>query len=359
MISACYVLRAVGPSTLFESASIVRLSVEWPLTALSNFGPGCHYGLFGLLLIAVFTWRVSLGFSSLPLALPESAVSTSDDSASWRRVQNFLWVFLALLAAIDWIYFPTMDAVGHFFYLHVPGFNNVAAVFAQVFVAGSFSVLIAVWMIGREGWHALRQSLRWPGARGLALAVAFPVGISAIISVGQLLFALFLWSADKSGRLGPPDIGAYFTLPSIVSLLRLFFVFAEEIIFRGLLQPRFIRRYGLLRGIFLVGIVFAAAHLNGDFSGSFTDSGVVVRLFVRLSACLPLSFVAGWITLREGSVFPAVVAHGLRNVLGYSPFGPTFWGFGRLIDLLWAILAYVLFRHWPVRAEANDNFARR
>jgi membrane protease YdiL (CAAX protease family) len=270
-------------------------------------------------------------------------------------MQNFLSVFLALFPAVDWIYFPIMNSVGRFVYSHVHVFKNVAGVFAQLFVAGLLNILIAIWMTGKPAWYTLRRSLRLPETKGLALAVAFPIVISALISVGQFLLVLFLWSADKSGRLGPPHIGPYFTLPGTESLLLLFFALTEEIIFRGILQPRFIRRYGLLRGLFLVGVVFAAAHLNGDFSGSFTDGLVIFRLFVRLSGALPLSFVAGWLTLRSGSVFPAAVAHGLMNVLGNSPLGPTFWGIGLVMDLLWAILAYFLFRYWPVRAEPDER----
>jgi membrane protease YdiL (CAAX protease family) len=338
VIYSCYVLHAIGP---------------FSLTLLSNFGPGFHYGLIGLLLVGVFASLAALSSASLPLELPKSTVSTSDDSASWRRMQNFIWFFLALLPIIVRIFPPNI--IGHFFYSRVPGFKNVAAVIAQLFVTGSVVVLIAVWMIGREGWSSLSRALRWPAAQEFALAVAFPVGVSALISVGQFLLALFLWGVDNSSQSSPPHIGGYFSPPSAASLLLVFFAFAEEIIFRGLLQPRFIRRYGLLQGIFLVGIVFAAAHLNRDFSGSFTDGSVIVMLCLRLSEALPLSFVAGWLTLRTGSVLPAVVTHGLQNVLGYSPLGPKFWGFALVIDFLWVVLAYVLFRYWPVQMEAAEQ----
>jgi hypothetical protein len=47
------------------------------------------------------------------------------------------------------------------------------------------------------------------------------------------------------------------------------------------------------REIFLVGIVFAAAHFSTDFSTDFTDALVILKLCVRLSGSLPLCFVAG------------------------------------------------------------------
>lgn len=319
------------------------------LSVIPDLGPGFHYALVGLVLVAVFTSRVALGLASLPLALPQSSVLTPEESASWQRVQNFLWVLLALLPVISWI-FPVMKILYYVIYTHVPGFKKITGS-SELFVTDAVIILIAVLMIGREARDALRRSLRWPAAGCLALAVAFPVGIAALISVGQFLFDLLRWAAHRSDGLRPSHIGSYFNFPSVGLLSLLFVAFSEEIIFRGLLQPRFIRRYGLFRGIFLLGIVFAAAHLSADFSTNFTDALVILKLCVRLAGALPLCFVAGWLTLRSESVLPAAVAHGLLNILGFSPFGPTFAGIGPLIDLLWAALAYALFRYWPVQIQ--------
>jgi hypothetical protein len=87
--------------------------------------------------------------------------------------------------------------------------------------------------------------------------------------------------------------------------------------------------------------------LSTDFSFFFTDGLVLVKLGLRLLESLGLSFVVGWLTIRTGSVIPAGVAHGLFNILGFSPFGPRFPGIGPLIDLSWGMAAYALFRYWP------------
>jgi membrane protease YdiL (CAAX protease family) len=151
---------------------------------------------------------------------------------------------------------------------------------------------------------------------------------------------VLLWKAGLS------QLAAY-----IAALVTLF----EEIIFRGILQPLFIRRYGILRGIFLVGIAFGAVHFNQDLSIGLTDGLVIAKLCLRLIDALALSFVAGWLTLRTDSVLPAALAHGLMNVFGGSPLGPVFPWIGPLIYLLWAALAFLLFRYWPVQAEASQE----
>lgn len=330
------------------------------LEVLSKLGPGFHYAVAGLVLVAVFTTRLALGFASLPLALPKSSVSMSDNLTSWNRVQSFLWVLLALLPLILWFWFPPVMnfILGYFIFSHLPVVKGIDIVTLSANAATDLIIaVIAIRMIGKEAWGALRRSLRWPTTEGLSLAVAFPVGIAALISVGQFLLELFRWAAHLSDRLGAPEFGSYFTLPNIGLFSLLFLAFTEEIIFRGVLQPLFIRRYGPVRGIFLVGMTFAAAHFSTDFSAGYTDALVILKVCLRLIISLALSFVVGWLTLRSGSVLPAAIAHGLANVLGSSPFAPAFAGIGPLTDLLWAVLAYVLFRYWPVQTETTQEIA--
>src|SRR5207244_12061972 len=92
--------------------------------------------------------------------------------------------------------------------------------------------------------------------------------------------------------------------------------FFEEVIFRGVLQTRFIHGYWLYRGIFLVGVIWAAFHFFSDFSfSSLTDQEVLAKLGFRMFMCVALSFVLAWLTLRSQSVVPAAVSHARYNAL--------------------------------------------
>ena len=73
-----------------------------------------------------------------------------------------------------------------------------------------------------------------------------------------------------------------------------------------------------------------------------------LKLGYRIFVCVALSFALAWLTLRSQSVVPAASAHTLYNVLVFSPNGPQFAGKAVLRVALWAMLAYVLFRYWPV-----------
>jgi len=257
-------------------------------------------------------------------------------------METFLWVLLALIPVISW-FIPVKNAISPILVSLSPAFTDIVL------------LMIAIKMIGNEAWLAICRSIRWPGVQLLSLAIAFPCGVFALISTSQFLLQLFKWSIHRSDGLGVLQISSYFMLPKIGLLLFIPLAFCEELVFRALLQPRFVARYGIFRGIFLVGVVFAFAHVSTDFSAWYSDALVVVKLALRLCESMAISFVTGWLTLRTGSVFPAAVAHGLLNVLGVSPFGPQFLMIGPLISLLLAILACTLFLYWPVQTHSERN----
>jgi membrane protease YdiL (CAAX protease family) len=84
---------------------------------------------------------------------------------------------------------------------------------------------------------------------------------------------------------------------------------------------------------------------------------VLITPGFRLFMCVSLSFALAWLTLRSGSVVPAGIAHGVYNVLIYSGFGLPFTGKETVRIALWAVLAWILFRCWPVQSEDNPELA--
>jgi membrane protease YdiL (CAAX protease family) len=321
------------------------------LSILSKLGPGFHSALIGFILVAVFTSRVALGSASLPLALPVSSVSQLDDGFSWNRLHILLW-FLIVQVPLFWC---STVAVFALVRTHViDRFLNHIWLLPMLLHDFTFVIIIglAVWIIGKEAWKAVRRSVRLPQPEFFALAIAIPIGVELMVLLGEYLFAGARLALHTSGKPALPQFAPYFgSLTAGFLLSELLPAFWEEVVFRGLLQPRFISRYGVLRGIFLVGIVFAAMHFWDDFSLRFTDGAVLLQVGVRLLQCVAMSGVLGWLTLRTGSVLPAALAHGIYNSIAESPVGPRVANLAIFIHLSWGVLAYVLFHYWPVQAE--------
>jgi membrane protease YdiL (CAAX protease family) len=131
----------------------------------------------------------------------------------------------------------------------------------------------------------------------------------------------------------------------------IFAAFAEEIAFRGMLLPSFMYRYGLHRGIFLTGLVWAAIHFRSDTYSGLSPGGVLLHVANRIFLCMALNYLFAWMTLRERSIIPAALAHTAWNILHAIPNRPA-WEL-KFHFALAATLAYVLYRFWPIAAQAD------
>lgn len=73
----------------------------------------------------------------------------------------------------------------------------------------------------------------------------------------------------------------------------------EELLFRGYVQSRLTKRFPPIAGIFMASAVFAIFHLDP----------------VHVVAVFPIGVWMGWLSFRSGSIFPAMLAHLINNVL--------------------------------------------
>ena len=316
---------------------------DWPNLAILRV-PGLQFCLTGLLLITIFVARLNAGRSSLPLALPPGSLLRHDHPEIWRRTQILVWVLVGPLFLTGIIFMPLILSRHFSDYLRGPSFSTIGSAVQMLLV-----LAVVSYIVGSSAPPMLRRALRLPGEKGFLLGASFAIGIPVLISAGEYLWerAQFLRHDVGTATWEP---GTYLHLPEPWLLLLFFPALIEEIIFRGFLHPRLTQRYGLYRGIFLVGIVWAAFHFPWDFRSShFGGLEVFQTLFYRLFMGITLSFVLGWLTLDTGSVLAAGLAHTFYNLLIYSDLGPTFAGKNWLRLALWAALAWALFRYWPVK----------
>jgi membrane protease YdiL (CAAX protease family) len=319
------------------------------LMSLSTLGPGFRIYLIGLFLIAVFAWRLATGNSALPLALPHDSAFSAEGDASWRWTKILIWFVLAPSFVLT-----SLPAIAVSFGARA-AFNGralpIGLYWVTTLIADGFYAAIALWIVGPARRQVARRALRWCGPEYLALGLFFALGIGISISACQYLLDRIYWAAHYFGRFAPPDFGTYFTYFDPWLLFLFAFALGEELIFRGLLQPQLIQRYGRWRGIFLVGIVWAAFHFYTDFSlAQHSEKDALVTLGFRVFDCLALNYVLAWLTLRTGSILPSTISHGAYNI-SLDQFGSQFPGKDTLRVALWALLAYVLFRYWPVSME--------
>ncbi len=331
-------------------------SEAWILKNVWSLGPGLRMAALGIVLVLVFLSRQAMGISSLPLRLPQSQKSAQFPDGEWAKTETAVWalipgIFLAwVVASILYSVTLALWPRGPNFYFLVPMFNA----FAIGLLAGS-----VVWAIGESWWKEFRSFIRLPDAKLALLGVAIPVAINLVPNFLTYFWDRIQWGMHGLGKYSPPRFASYFQVPDPIYLWFILAAGMEEVIWRGYLQPRFIRRYGLIRGILLIGLSWGAIHFLRDFQGTARDYDISIRLGLRLGLCITMSFVLGWLTLRSNSIWPAVLAHGLHNVWVLSR--PRFYleiaggASSAIVLVCFGFLGYLLFKYWPPPAMAEEG----
>jgi len=88
----------------------------------------------------------------------------------------------------------------------------------------------------------------------------------------------------------------------------------EELGWRGYLQGALSSRYGNVRAILLLGVLWSMWHLPGQLAGyNFPEHPVMGALILSPIELVGVSFFLGWLTIKSASFWPAAVAHGAGN----------------------------------------------
>jgi len=193
----------------------------------------------------------------------------------------------------------------------------------------------AIWSLGylilfnRKAWRFVRF---WPGnPLWLVLGALVPALIAfAVLAICEIAgwgsSSYFTFSAAGADILkGPWKLGAgeqdwtRFTLNMTATAL--FFAafnsivaIGEEFGWRGHLQHHMIARLGPVRGVALLGFIWAMWHLPMNLAGyNYGPSPILGALVLFPLQLIAMSFIMAWFTLRARSFWPAVLLHGSGN----------------------------------------------
>ncbi|WP_433511653.1 lysostaphin resistance A-like protein [Nonomuraea sp. CA-143628] len=155
----------------------------------------------------------------------------------------------------------------------------------------------------RDGWRRLgmgRLGLRtWP------LTIATTAGVCLLATAGAVVLGF--------GRFTAPH-GEWVQSVIAVSITGPILAFAEEIGWRGYLQPR-LAYLGERSAMFVVGLVWIAWHLPYILFTPYYHTGgnraLVLLLFS--GSVIAFSFLFGYLRVMSGSLWPVVLAHFAHN----------------------------------------------
>lgn len=167
--------------------------------------------------------------------------------------------------------------------------------------------------LARRQWAVLWPIAQPPGfgftrpTTPLYIIIALLLGLSVPLA-GSWLTQLFAGSQTV-----PQDIqqlGAHTSLAGRIALAALLVSLGplvEELLFRGMLLSALMRRWRAPAAVVASSLIFAMVHLPG-----------LQYHWYALPALLLLALVLAWLRLKSGSIWPAVLAHGVNNALAVA-----------------------------------------
>ena len=191
-----------------------------------------------------------------------------------------------------------------------------------------------LWAIGyltlfnRKAWRGV--PIRFPNPLWLAFAAIAPAAfgmaiVAAALKLGIAQPGFFDFSNGAQIVDGPWLLGdgaqpwllfaanlsvtaaAYAGISSLAAV-------GEEFGWRGVIQQHLIARLGVLKGVTVLALVWAAWHLPMLLTGyNYPEYPVIGALALFPATLLGGSFILAWLTIESRSLWPAVIFHGSVN----------------------------------------------
>jgi membrane protease YdiL (CAAX protease family) len=348
------------PSSLFQPGITWTATYKWYVGQFWNLPTGFYFCAGGLVLIAFYVMRLWAGVSSLPLSLTASPTSVRNGEEDWPSYKRLIFLLVGPLFLVSSI--VRFLALWPFLFKNgIPSdFESVVVRISDRIWVGVIFVLLAYTLAPKARWKAAVSLLRFPGL-GMVLAGLFlPILFCFLVGFVPYVFERIHWASFEYGINPPPVLSSYFEFGKSFDpflLLLVIEAFAEELIFRGLLLPKFLERFGWSRSVLLTGIVWAATHFRTDSYRGDSVAEVLITLAERIVFCVAMNYVLCWMTLRTKSLVPSTIAHTVSNLLVFSGVNLLSWPFG--YQFLWCVTAVVLAWYWPIvpagEAEQSPN----
>ena len=170
-------------------------------------------------------------------------------------------------------------------------------------VARLFSNLIMLALLANLGWLEVGGFLRLGSGQMWMVApllMAYAAAVSIYAMSGHLSFAVLEQS-----------------LPAGTALFLLLHALLEEVVFRGMVLVAFVKAWGsttrgLLKGVAASSLIFVAQHL-ANVLGGYPPPVVLLQA----TGAFFLGIFLASLVLKSGSIYPAVVLHGVANVVAF------------------------------------------
>lgn len=160
--------------------------------------------------------------------------------------------------------------------------------------------------------HNLKRSIL-----GIVTFVVLYLAICFLSFVGE---NLFLGKAE--GYAINQDAFIYVAVMIINLLLSFTAFFGEEYGWRYFLQPIMQKKFGLRRGVILLGLLWGIWHLPINLF-YYSPETSLQSILVQLAGCVGMGIFFGWVYMRTHNIWAVTIIHFINNNLGYALFAAS------------------------------------
>ncbi|MFC2151554.1 lysostaphin resistance A-like protein [Bacteroidota bacterium] len=263
---------------------------------------------------------------------------------------NKIWWYLGVVFVISYIWQYTIYCTG--------GIESPLFPIMMIFPA---VIAVIFRLVKKEGFKTVGWKLKkwWYIFPAIFIPIAIVLGTVYILEI----FNWGTWSEQifvfKDGMLESSKIDlllgreiqsiAFFVLNFIVSHIVFLiggsiFTFGEEFGWRGYAQEKLINKFGLNKGLILLGIIWGYWHLPIILMGyNFPEYPILGGLLLMPVMTIFLGIFFGWIYIRSGSIWIPVLVHTVINTMAQLFYGgmtinqPV--NLGILLFIAWGIVA--------------------
>ena len=98
--------------------------------------------------------------------------------------------------------------------------------------------------------------------------------------------------------------------------------FGEEYGWRYFFQPALQKKYGLRKGVILLGVLWGLWHIPLNFLYYSPKTGVF-SFMIQVTLCVGIGVFMGWLYMKTGNIWSVVIVHYLQNNIGAIFFGAS------------------------------------
>lgn len=129
-----------------------------------------------------------------------------------------------------------------------------------------------------------------------------------------------MFLGEVEGYVVKPDALIYVAVMAINMLFSFTAFFGEEYGWRYFLQPIMQQKFGLRRGVVLLGLLWGIWHLPINLFYYSPETGLQ-SILTQLVGCVGMGIFFGWVYMRTHNIWAVTIIHFINNNMGAALFG--------------------------------------